>query len=143
MHDHLVAKLGVRGGYDVFVSCYCETDDLVSQWRGYGGGGSGYSIGFPWRDISRGGAALLIGVVYGDVAVIEAANRAVDVAMNRLSDAIREPSGNENAVSDILTSFSITLLILAICAKKKVFEFEQECRLIYLTQRPKSALRHC
>ena len=30
---------------DVFVSCFCEQGDLLSQWRGYAKDGMGYSIG--------------------------------------------------------------------------------------------------
>src|SRR5262245_9298739 len=30
---------------DVFVSCFCEQGDLLSQWRGYAQAGEGYSIG--------------------------------------------------------------------------------------------------
>jgi hypothetical protein len=32
---------------DVFVSCFCERPNLLSQWRGYAGGVGGYCIGFP------------------------------------------------------------------------------------------------
>jgi hypothetical protein len=32
--------------YDVFVSCFCATGDLLSQWRGYPPWGGGYAIGF-------------------------------------------------------------------------------------------------
>lgn len=28
------------------MTCLCETDDLLSQWRGYGDSGGGFSIGF-------------------------------------------------------------------------------------------------
>src|SRR5262249_39228851 len=31
---------------DFFVTCFCEEGNLLSQWRGYGKGGGGYSIGF-------------------------------------------------------------------------------------------------
>jgi hypothetical protein len=30
---------------DVYVLCFCEDGDLLSQWRGYGRGGDGYAIG--------------------------------------------------------------------------------------------------
>ncbi|BBE47429.1 MULTISPECIES: DUF2971 domain-containing protein [Rhodococcus] len=29
-----------------YVACFCESPDLLSQWRGYGDGGGGYAIGF-------------------------------------------------------------------------------------------------
>ena len=31
--------------HGVYVACFCEEGDLLSQWRGYGGGGTGYSVG--------------------------------------------------------------------------------------------------
>jgi hypothetical protein len=129
LHSHLVDRLEARGGYDVFVSCYCERDDLVSQWRGYASGGAGYSIGFPWRELSRHGKGLLIGVLYGDEAVVAAANKAVDMCTTRVSTAIR--NGDKPATEDLLTSFAVALLLLAACAKRDVFDFEREFRLIH------------
>jgi hypothetical protein len=35
-----------RNGPHVYVSCFSEHGDLLSQWRGYGGGCAGYAIGF-------------------------------------------------------------------------------------------------
>ena len=32
--------------YDVYVACFCEAGDLLSQWRGYPRDGGGYSLGF-------------------------------------------------------------------------------------------------
>ncbi len=32
--------------YTPFVTCFCEDGDLLSQWRGYGGNGEGFAIGF-------------------------------------------------------------------------------------------------
>jgi hypothetical protein len=29
-----------------FIACFCEEEDLLSQWRGYGADGDGFSIGF-------------------------------------------------------------------------------------------------
>ena len=31
----------------VFTACFCKKGDLLSQWRGYGGGVGGFAIGFP------------------------------------------------------------------------------------------------
>jgi hypothetical protein len=33
-------------GSSICITCFCEQGDLLSQWRGYSGGGSGYSLGF-------------------------------------------------------------------------------------------------
>jgi hypothetical protein len=37
---------GLLGVVDIFIACFCEDGDLLSQWRAYGGVGGGYAIGF-------------------------------------------------------------------------------------------------
>jgi hypothetical protein len=39
------AETSRSAAYHAYVTCFCESDDLLSQWRGYGGSG-GYAIGF-------------------------------------------------------------------------------------------------
>ena len=34
---------------DEYIACFCEDGDLLSQWRGYGAAGGGYSLGFEAR----------------------------------------------------------------------------------------------
>jgi hypothetical protein len=36
---------------DKYISCFCESGDLLSQWRGYGAIGGGYSLGFVARHL--------------------------------------------------------------------------------------------
>lgn len=45
---HWIRHLNETGwfGIDAYVVCFCEADDLLSQWRGYGDRGGGFSIGF-------------------------------------------------------------------------------------------------
>jgi hypothetical protein len=52
---------------DVFVSCFCEEGDLLSQWRGYAQAGEGYSIGVDGARLGQigGGSNFFFGnVVY-------------------------------------------------------------------------------
>jgi hypothetical protein len=42
----LQASLRGLEDINIFVVCFCEKPDLLSQWRGYAGAGHGYSIGF-------------------------------------------------------------------------------------------------
>ena len=37
----------------VYVTCFCENGDLLSQWRAYGNNGSGYSIGINPKHIGQ------------------------------------------------------------------------------------------
>lgn len=38
--------IGEYGLDTTFVACFCERNDLLSQWRGYGGRGEGLAVGF-------------------------------------------------------------------------------------------------
>ncbi|MDP5226147.1 MULTISPECIES: hypothetical protein [Arthrobacter] len=39
-----------------YVACFCGDVDLLSQWRGYGGGIGGFSIGFARERLEPGNA---------------------------------------------------------------------------------------
>ena len=42
---------------DCYVTCFCESGDLLSQWRAYGSRGGGYAIGFSTPEIGMNFAA--------------------------------------------------------------------------------------
>lgn len=46
--NHLFKKIKKldNGHINFFIACFCENGDQLSQWRGYGANGGGYSIGF-------------------------------------------------------------------------------------------------
>lgn len=46
LFDSLINGLRNYSGFDCFASCLSYNGDQLSQWRGYGAFGSGYSIGF-------------------------------------------------------------------------------------------------
>jgi len=54
-------------GFRVFAACFCEEGDLLSQWRGYGKGVGGFSLGFDPEILVRnhGGLSPLVKVAYG------------------------------------------------------------------------------
>jgi hypothetical protein len=37
--------LGLGETWHIYTACFCENGDLLSQWRGYGAKGDGYSVG--------------------------------------------------------------------------------------------------
>lgn len=41
------------GMVDCYIACFCTEDDLLNQWRDYGGGDGGYALGFKTRSIGR------------------------------------------------------------------------------------------
>lgn len=42
-----------EGMLDCYVSCFCERNDLLHQWRFYAAAGGGYAVGFETREIGR------------------------------------------------------------------------------------------
>jgi len=58
--------------YTPFVACFCEDGDLLSQWRGYGGSGAGFALGFSRSWLSCSAAVddarfRLVRVVYSPI----------------------------------------------------------------------------
>lgn len=44
---------GFDGMFDCYIACFCERDDLLTQWRAYAGSGGGYALGFSTKEIGR------------------------------------------------------------------------------------------
>ena len=40
-------------GLRVYAACFCEERDLLSQWRAYSGGVTGYAIEFSWAKLRQ------------------------------------------------------------------------------------------
>jgi hypothetical protein len=120
----------------VFVACFCEDGDLLSQWRGYASG-SGYALGLDSSALDR--AALgympdqevpvrVVGlrrVSYGDALL----RPRVDTLVRR---AIERPSAHPYVVGDHLARGEILPLLAEF--KHPAFAEEQEWRLIATDQ---------
>jgi len=46
------------GRVDLYVSCFCDSGDLLSQWRAYAAQGAGYALEFDWNKIQKKCAAM-------------------------------------------------------------------------------------
>jgi hypothetical protein len=47
-----------RGRVELYVSCFCDSGDLLSQWRAYANQGAGYALEFDWNAIQKKCAAM-------------------------------------------------------------------------------------
>jgi hypothetical protein len=86
--------------FDVYVSCFCERRDQLSQWRGYSSTASGYALGFRSSCIGR-MPGLLRRVVYDrDTQVM-----LVREAMNPLCQAMAGiPTSDAQRIVDLSIS---------------------------------------
>jgi hypothetical protein len=122
-----------------FVACFCEDEDLLSQWRGYRAGEVGYSLGF---DLSLQAAAgglppntYLRKVIYDAAEQRHSVGRVVDVWL-KTADSLLQ-TGRGLAPDDLFPYPAIWALQEALaehhlCFKHPTFAEEREWRLIKL-----------
>jgi len=138
-HSRAVARYGhvmLRGLsewlYDVYVACFCENGDLLSQWRGYPRAGGGYSLGFDTRLLTEGNNACRR-VVYDP-------DEQRDI-IRRLLTTIREVRAEFSDVGEtIFESFEFRIASHAFhglaecsfCFKHPAFQEEREWRRVAL-----------
>lgn len=112
-----------------FVSCFCESDSLLSMWRAYAGDGGGYCLGFSYEGLratgflkSRPGSSfpLLGRVAYGDAPRDILAYLKADVAYGKIK---------QQSIDELVAKLSPFLPSMI---KNVAFREEREWRLIAL-----------
>jgi hypothetical protein len=135
----------------LYVTCFCEKADLLSQWRGYGshGTGNGYAIGFePPRDNPHAWIQTVRDRSGYDISI-----RRVEYSEDRQLDLCRDllarltsflDSNNTEAGRDEFTVALVDGLVqVASFFKHPSFQEEQEWRVIYSRVNDANALpRH-
>jgi len=128
--------LADRGGWTLYVSCYCEDGNSEHQWRRYADGGHGVVLGFDALEVSRKGAAALLRVSYGENSVREVQARLTDWLISEL-DA-RQSVRDEVLATDaegLLTAYLATMLLTVVASKEEGYAQEREYRLVHLHHR--------
>ena len=119
-------------GMEVFVACFCEGRDLLSQWRGYPSSDGGYAIGF--RDASLTAAGFLLPVIYDEKTQREVLRSLLTAQCDLLPKIAGEPPGYQDKC--LALSVQIGMWSLADCAfafKHPKFAEEAEWRLVRVT----------
>ena len=120
-------------GFDVYVACFSDGNDIIPQWKGYASDGAGYALGF---DLVR--AATLSDttphrVIYGEREQHLILDSLVDGYLTVLDRSLQAHSDQEEetakAVGLTLTS---ALLRILVCFKQDMFSHEREWRLVEL-----------
>jgi hypothetical protein len=144
--DHLApgGPYAQRQYHSVYVACFCEKPDLLSQWRSYAAAG-GYAVGFRTAELrlvqpaepgarTRGfeETAELIQVQYGDAAVKDAA-RCV------LQTVAPDPVGSPGAIGYARAQKVVLPALAGI--KHAAFCEEREWRLVVVTDQHEPSFR--
>jgi hypothetical protein len=137
--------------YDIFLACFCESGNLLSQWRNYANRGGGYCLGFKFTEITKTSFGLEIAtnarpiflrkVIYNK----EVQKELVQAYLNLMIEAIKsicQINTNRDSAESYLhenahvmsMQASNRLIEMAFCFKHKAFSVEQEWRLVRVIQ---------
>jgi hypothetical protein len=125
-----------------FVFSFCESSNLLSQWRGYAGGGRGYSLGFNFynetriaanlSDFNDGKKPYLRKLIYNR----QTQQKLVQDYLQGVAAAAREALGRRldfEAPEIVMASQAVNLDML-VSFKHPAFEEEGEWRMVRITR---------
>lgn len=119
---------------DVYVVCFCEDDDLLSQWRGYGNNGAGYAIGIDAKRLVHLEDTFVIRkVVYSlkdQKKILNEILQVVRDSLKKLTDFLDNDDA-EPLIENHAKIFENEVEKYASFFKHKAFKAEKEWRLIY------------
>jgi hypothetical protein len=126
----------------VFVACFCEDGDALSQWRAYAPRG-GYAIGIPPRGIvsistseGRGSGMIFGPVVYNPVEQ----DSIVDELLAEVAEGIRKPGWNETSARWLAGRLSVGTTLVSAHMKHHRFSEEREWRFVVTPALPPNPL---
>lgn len=126
-------------GHRPFVACFCEVEDLLSQWRGYRSGEVGYSLGMDLSSLSTSGDlppnTHLRRVIYDPDEQEREVRDVVEVwlrTVETLLDAARDVRPEDVFPYPAFGALEEALAEHHLCFKHPAFAEEREWRLIKL-----------
>lgn len=134
-----IFEIAVIERFDVYVACFCENPDLLSQWRAYPSTGGGYAIGFRSSVISR--ARLLEKIIYDEESQLETLRSLVVPSCDLLAAGGRTESEEylEKCVGVAVDSAAANLAACTFAFKHPAFKEEAEWRIVRLSARDEAA----
>lgn len=116
-----------------YAVCFCRTDDLLGQWRGYANMGGGYSIGFDPKefdmDRERELEPRLLKVIYDRGAQRQAIREILKEAYQWVDGL--GPRPDQQKIAEAAADVIIEVFGLLAAFKDASFSAEEEWRLVY------------
>lgn len=125
----LLNNLKTKGQRSIYISCFSEEPDLLSQWRAYADDGKGVSIGFDLDKLGKPSNFLVEKIIYTNDIVENERETDVECVADTIGTVICE-----NNISDKREQIDVFLHeLIPLLAKYKnpAFKEEKEVRLIY------------
>jgi hypothetical protein len=130
----------VREISESFVACFCESGDLLSQWRAYGTNG-GFSVGFSGKQLLELPSCHIVRVEYSEQVQRDTIRETLALHLRLVSDA--RDNGTQQDINHISGNLGAQLSLYALAFKHPSFAEEREWRAIALTDEvPPVRFRH-
>lgn len=124
---------------EVYITCFSENGDLLSQWKGYGSYGEGYSVEFEPKDLLRQKRKFpyvniaIKKVIYDTQEQRELLDSELLFAINYAEEMIKRFPNSEKAIVHTVSSTSAHFIRNSILRFKNcAFSEEKEWRAIYI-----------
>jgi hypothetical protein len=125
-----------KHGPHVYVSCFCEDGDLLSQWRGYGSQCAGYALGFSGPGLRKllipGEGQFMMKIVYDKQKQRDEAKHVLKQIVSIANEVETSLPDTEAASIGGLLRSAIFAEVIRLRAKfkMKAFEREEEWRIV-------------
>lgn len=126
---------------DIYVVCFCRDKDLLSQWRGYGEVGSGYSIGFDTEGLNKIDLRFgLYKVIYSETEQMSILEKLVSTVFASLKKEIVGATMDEalEIADKHARIFEEEVLLFSTYFKHPSFKEENEWRFVYSREKSSS-----
>lgn len=134
--------------FKTYVACFCEENNLLSQWRAYGHYGGGYNLGFKFNsntefyhrlDDSRNKSYVILRkIIYNPIEQHKFVSDYLSSIISSAKEAIVQNDNGRNLPSywaSMASMEAVNILIdLLLSFKNPVFSEEKEWRLIFARQ---------
>jgi hypothetical protein len=115
----------------IFLTCFSERDDDLSQWRAYGAGEGGYSIGFDGKKLLElGNEVFLFPVDYKEDSQNVLLDKIIERLIRLYESAKPSPPQNEAWAAELVPFWLGHMNPFAAIFKHPKFEGEKEWRLV-------------
>lgn len=118
-------------GFDAYVVCFSDSDDLVAQWKGYATGGAGYAIGFDLGKTAVATDTAPFRVIYSQIEQDLILDAAIDGYLGVLDRSLKAHQKDQEKTARSVGLALVSLLArLLVGFKSELFSHEREWRLV-------------
>lgn len=120
-----------NGFADIYITCFCEESNLLSQWRGYANNGGGYSIGInTHRALNvRDRNYFILKVIYDEVLQRKLVSDSIDSIVQTFESCVTSTNA-EDLIPSFCSFFTNNIGEFLIMFKHPNFSEEKEWRLV-------------